>query len=95
MRLSKLRKTVLALVGAMMLQAVPALAADAQLERIEVYPAEVRLAVTGTGPTNRRDICRRIHQDLTRVAAISTANAEVVTVQGTVASSLRPMVRRA
>jgi len=87
MRLSKLRKTVLALVGAMMLQAVPALAADAQLERIEVYPAEVRLA----GVREQAQLIVTGHyadgsiQDLTRAAAISTANAEVVTVQGTVA----------
>ena len=87
MRLSKLRKTVLALVGAMMLQAVPALAADAQLERIEVYPAEVRLA----GVRAQAQLIVTGHyadgsiQDLTRAAAISTANAEVVTVQGTVA----------
>jgi len=86
MRLSKLRKTVLALVGAMMLQAVPALAADAQLERIEVYPAEVRLA----GVREQAQLIVTGHyadgsiQDLTRAAAISTANAEVVTVQGTV-----------
>ena len=87
MRLSKLRKTVLVLVGAMMLQAVPALAADAQLERIEVYPAEVRLA----GVREQAQLIVTGHyadgsiQDLTRAAAISTANAEVVTVQGTVA----------
>lgn len=87
MRLSKLRKTVLALVGAMMLQAVPALAADAQLERIEVYPAEVRLA----GVREQAQLIVTGHyadgsiQDLTRAAAISTANAEVVTVQGAVA----------
>ena len=87
MRLSKLRKTVLALVGAMMLQAVPALAADAQLERIEVYPAEVLLA----GVREQAQLIVTGHyadgsiQDLTRAAAISTANAEVVTVQGTVA----------
>lgn len=87
MRLSKLRKTVLALVGAMMLQTVPALAADAQLERIEVYPAEVRLA----GVREQAQLIVTGHyadgsiQDLTRAAAISTANAEVVTVQGTVA----------
>ena len=87
MRLSKLRKTVLALVGAMMLQAGPALAADAQLERIEVYPAEVRLA----GVREQAQLIVTGHyadgsiQDLTRAAAISTANAEVVTVQGTVA----------
>ena len=87
MRLSKLRKTVLALVGAMMLQAVPALTADAQLERIEVYPAEVRLA----GVREQAQLIVTGHyadgsiQDLTRAAAISTANAEVVTVQGTVA----------
>ena len=87
MRLSKLRKTVLALVGAMMLQAVPVLAADAQLERIEVYPAEVRLA----GVREQAQLIVTGHyadgsiQDLTRAAAISTANAEVVTVQGTVA----------
>ena len=85
MRLSKLRKTVLALVGAMMLQAGPALAADAQLERIEVYPAEVRLA----GVREQAQLIVTGHyadgsiQDLTRAAAISTANAEVVTVQGT------------
>ena len=87
MRLSKLRKTVLVLVGAMMLQAVPALAAAAQLERIEVYPAEVRLA----GVREQAQLIVTGHyadgsiQDLTRAAAISTANAEVVTVQGTVA----------
>ena len=87
MRLSKLRKTVLALVGAMMLQAEPALAADAQLERIEVYPAEVRLA----GVREQAQLIVTGHyadgsiQDLTRAAAISTANAEVVTVQGAVA----------
>lgn len=87
MRLSKLRKTVLALVGAMMLQAVPALAADAQLERIEVYPAEVLLA----GVREQAQLIVTGHyadgsiQDLTRAAAISTANAEVVIVQGTVA----------
>ena len=87
MRLSKLRKTVLALVGAMMLQAGPALAADAQLERIEVYPAEVRLA----GVREQAQLIVTGHyadgsiQDLTRAATISTANAEVVTVQGTVA----------
>ena len=87
MRLSKLRKIVLVLVGAMMLQAVPALAADAQLERIEVYPAEVRLA----GVREQAQLIVTGHyadgsiQDLTRAAAISTANAEVVTVQGTVA----------
>ena len=87
MHLSKLRKTVLVLVGAMMLQAVPTLAADAQLERIEVYPAEVRLA----GVREQAQLIVTGHyadgsiQDLTRAAAISTANAEVVTVQGTVA----------
>ncbi len=87
MRLSKLRKAVLVLVGAMMLQAVPALAADAQLERIEVYPAEVRLA----GVREQAQLIVTGHyadgsiQDLTRAATISTANAEVVTVQGTVA----------
>ena len=87
MRLSKLRKTVLVLVGAMMLQAVPTLAADAQLERIEVYPAEVRLA----GVREQAQLIVTGHyadgsiQDLTRAATISTANAEVVTVQGTVA----------
>lgn len=70
-----------------MLQAVPALAADAQLERIEVYPAEVRLA----GVREQAQLIVTGHyadgsiQDLTRAAAISTANAEVVTVQGTVA----------
>ncbi len=88
MQLSKLRKTIVLTVMSMLMLQGPVLQAqDAQLDRIEVYPAEVRLAgvreqaqLIVTGYYTDGSI-----QDLTRVATISTGNADVVTVSGTVA----------
>ena len=88
MQLSKLRKTIVLTVMSMLMLQGPVLQAqDAQLDRIEVYPAEVRLA----GVREQAQLIVTGHytdgsiQDLTRVATISTGNADVVTVSGTVA----------
>ncbi|MBK94684.1 MAG: hypothetical protein CMJ79_03075 [Planctomycetaceae bacterium] len=88
MQLSKLRKTIfLTVMSMLMLQGPFVQAQDAQLDRIEVYPAEVRLA----GVREQAQLIVTGHytdgsiQDLTRVATISTGNADVVTVSGTVA----------
>jgi len=90
MQLRKLRKTLVLMMTAALLCAVASSqvrAADAQLERLEVYPAEVQL----TGVREQAQLIVTGHyadgsiQDLTRTATISSANADVVTVDGTVA----------
>ena len=90
MQLRKLRKTFVLMMTAALLCGIAssqACAADAQLERLEVYPAEVQL----TGVREQAQLIVTGHytdgsiQDLTRTATISSANADVVTVDGTVA----------
>ncbi|MEL0094648.1 MAG: DUF1549 domain-containing protein [Planctomycetaceae bacterium] len=90
MQLRKLRKTFVLMMTAALLGGIASsqlLAADAQLERLEVYPAEVQL----TGVREHAQLIVTGHyadgsiQDLTRVATISSANSDIVTVDGTVA----------
>ncbi|MBA61669.1 MAG: hypothetical protein CMJ76_04820 [Planctomycetaceae bacterium] len=90
MQLCKLRTTCVLMITGMLLSGFSGnklLAADAQLDRIEVYPAELQLA----GVREQAQLIVTGHyvdgsiQDLTRVATITTANAEIVTVQGMVA----------
>ena len=86
----KLRKTFVLMMTAALLGGIASsqlLAADARLERLEVYPAEVQL----TGVREHAQLIVTGHyadgsiQDLTRVATISSANSDIVTVDGTVA----------
>ncbi len=90
MQFRNLRKTYVLMVASLLwsgLATVGLQAEEAQLERIEVYPAEVQL----TGVREQAQLVVTGHfadgsiQDLTRAATVSTANAEVVTVDGTVA----------
>ena len=90
MQLRKLRKTFVLMMTAALLGGIASsqlLAADAQLERLEVYPVEVQL----TGVREHAQLIVTGHyadgsiQDLTRVATISSANSDIVTVDGTVA----------
>ena len=90
MQLRKLRKTFVLMMTTALLCGIASSqvrAADAQLERLEVYPAEVQL----TGVREQAQLIVTGHysdgsiQDLTRTATISSANANVVTLNGTVA----------
>ena len=90
MQLRKLRKTFVLMMTMALLCGIASSqvrAADVQLERLEVYPAEVQL----TGVREQAQLIVTGHysdgsiQDLTRTATISSANVNVFTVDGTVA----------
>lgn len=90
MQLGKLRRTYVLIITGMLLggwSTNSLRAADVELDRIEVYPAEVQL----TGVREQAQLLVTGYyvdgsiQDLTRVATITTANAEVAIVKGSVA----------
>lgn len=90
MQLGKLRRTYLLIITGMLLGGLSTSslrAAEVELDRIEVYPAEVQL----TGIREQAQLLVTGYyvdgsiQDLTRVATITTANADVAIVKGSVA----------
>ena len=90
MQLGKLRRTYVLIITGMLLggwSTNSLRAADVELDRIEVYPAEVQL----TGVREQAQLLVTGYyvdgsiQDLTRVATITTANADVAIVKGSVA----------
>ena len=90
MQLGKLRRTYLLIITGMLLGGLSTSslrAAEVELDRIEVYPAEVQL----TGVREQAQLLVTGYyvdgsiQDLTRVATITTANADVAIVKGSVA----------
>ena len=90
MQLGKLRRTYVWIITGMLLggwSTNSLRAADVELDRIEVYPAEVQL----TGVREQAQLLVTGYyvdgsiQDLTRVATITTANADVAIVKGSVA----------
>ncbi|MEC9096165.1 MAG: hypothetical protein VX776_05995, partial [Planctomycetota bacterium] len=90
MQLGKLRKTgVLSILGILLCGITTNIlwAAETSLDRIEVYPAQVQL----TGVREQAQMVVTGHyadgsiRDLTHSVTITTANADIVTVEGTVA----------
>ena len=90
MQLGKLRQNYVLIITGMLLggwSTNSLRAADVELDRIEVYPAEVQL----TGVREQAQLLVTGYyvdgsiQDLTRVATITTANADVAIVKGSVA----------
>ncbi|MBT6721917.1 MAG: DUF1549 domain-containing protein [Planctomycetaceae bacterium] len=90
MQLGKLRRTYVLIITGMLLggwSTNSLRAAEVELDRIEVYPAEVQL----TGVREQAQLLVTGYyvdgsiQDLTRVATITTANADVAIVKGSVA----------
>lgn len=90
MQLGKLRRTYVLIITGMLLggwSTNSLRAADVELDRIEVYPAEVQL----TGVREQAQLLVTGYyvdgsiQDLTRVATITTTNADVAIVKGSVA----------
>lgn len=89
MQLGKLRRTFVRIITGMLMVGLSAhslRAADVEIDRIEVYPTEVQL----TGVREQAQLLVTGYyadgsiQDLTRVATITTANADVAIVKGSV-----------